>query len=210
MKWDRLSGMVLLAGAAFALGMAALSLMRRPAPEPIEIIPPAPSPLPAATETPQPTPTAAPLAVYVSGAVANPAVYRLPPGSIADDAVTAAGGFTPQADPVAVNLAMALVDGMQLHVPEIDEEPLDLPTAPAPAPAAPGRSVELFAGLVNLNSATAAELEALPGIGPALAANILAYRAEHGPFSAIEQIKDVSGIGDAKFESIRELIDVGP
>jgi competence protein ComEA len=149
--------------------------------------------------------------VYISGAVAAPAVYPLPPGSIIDDLVRAAGGFSAEADPAAVNLAQPLADGMQVHVP-VRAEALPTPP-PVSAPAAGVRSggvtVDLT-GLVDINTATAAQLEALPGVGPATAADIIAYRETNGPFATIEAIMDVPGIGEGKFAEMKALIRVGP
>lgn len=207
-SWERIGGWVTLLGLGFALGIGFVTLRQSGGPEPIEIVPPAP------TATPQPAPTAAAIRVYVTGAVRLPAVYELQPGSIIDDAVRAAGGFDVTADPVAVNLAQPLYDGMQIYVPSVDEA-----LAPPPVTAGgvgdtggvPSRfSPDLFAGLVDINRATAAELEALPGIGPSLAAQIIAYRTANGPFATVEMLVDVPGIGDAKLAAIRDLVVAGP
>lgn len=205
--WERWLEALILLAVGVAAGIGFTALRQSSAPEPIEIVPPS-----AATTTtePLPTSTAAPLRVYVSGEVVAPAVYTLPPGSIVDDAVRAAGGFTAAADPIAINLALALSDGMQITVPAKTQA---LPTPPpisAPPPARSG-SVEVdLGGLVNINTATEAELEALPGIGPSTAAQIIAYREANGPFAAIEAIMDVPGIGEGKFEAMKALITVGP
>ncbi|NLE76596.1 MAG: hypothetical protein GX605_07575, partial [Chloroflexi bacterium] len=134
--------------------------LNRPAPAPL-IITPAPP-----TATPAATATLAPLRVYVSGAVQRPDVYVLPPGSIVQEAVAAAGGATDQADCDRINLARRLQDGEHVYIPRLGEEPL--PQSPLPASRA--------AGPVDVNSATAGQLEALPGIGPALAQRIIAHR----------------------------------
>jgi competence protein ComEA len=156
------------------------------------------------TLEPTAPPTPAPLRLYVTGEIIAPGVYELPPGSIGLDLVEAAGGFTAAADPVAVNLALPLGDGMHLHVPAEGE---------AAAPPVPGNNLRPAApsaptGPLDLNSATAAELETLPGIGPVLAAEIVAFREANGPFAAVDAIVDVPGIGPATLERIRELVTV--
>lgn len=168
----------------------AVFLLRRPAPAVIELVPPPPTPLPTCTPTP------APLRVYVSGAVLRPEVYLLPPGSIVKDAVRAAGGPSVEADLDRINLAQPLADGQQVYVPRKGEEPL-----PIPAPGSMGDRV-------NINTATLAELDALPGIGPTLAQRIIDYRTEHGPFASIEDIKNVPGIGEGLFQKLKDRITV--
>jgi competence protein ComEA len=145
----------------------------------------------------EPPPTEAPLHVHVTGAVLNPGVYTLSPGSIVQDALDAAGGALPGAVVEAVNLAAPVQPGEQIFVPQ--------PQTPRPTSlAAP--SSQSAAGLVNVNTATAPELDLLPGIGPALAQNIIDYREAHGPFASPEDLLDVPGIGPAKLEQIRDLI----
>ena len=152
-----------------------------------------------------PPSTPAPLVVHVTGAVAQPGVYQLPASSRVQDAIQAAGGLLPEADAPALNLAAFLQDGEQISVLAVQ------PTLPALEP--PARSAPLptaQAGkLININTATQAELESLPGIGPALAQQIIAYRKAHGPFATIEDIIDVPGIGPKTFEKIKDLITVG-
>lgn len=216
-RWPLLVGIlvaaVLLVGAGYALanrrGAAA------PAPTGVEIVPPPATATAAPPPTPPPTATPGPMRVYVSGAVAHPAVYALPPGSIIDDAVRAAGGFTAAADPVAINLAAPVAEGMQIYVPtQAEGAPTPPPvSAPAATVAVEGGSrlgSVTTAGLININQATATELEMLPGIGPTMAANIVAYRGANGPFATIEAIMDVPGIGEGRFEEMKALITVGP
>lgn len=167
--------------------IVAFSLKWRPA-EPITIEPPAP------TSTPEP------IQVYVSGAVARADVYILPPDSIVRDALEAAGGATGEADIEHLNLAQPLRDGDHVYVPRIGEAPTPIPRE------GEGPSV---VWPININTATQAELELLPGIGPALAQRIIEYRETHGPFATIEEIQNVSGIGSATFENIKDLITVG-
>ena len=181
------------------IALAGSTLLRWTRPPPIVIEAPPPSPTAAPTETP------GPLRVYVSGEVGQPAVYELPPGSIVADVVEMAGSFTEEAAAEAVNLAQPLADGMHVHVPaekEAGAPPIFSVSEPATAPGENG------AMTVNINTATRAQLEALPGVGPATAEKIVAYREENGPFERIEEIMDVSGIGEAKFEGMKELITV--
>ena len=135
------------------------------------------------------------LCVHVDGAVASPGVYRLPAGSRIVDAVEAAGGLAEGARSAGVNLAQALVDGQQVVIPDASDEAL-----PASAPAADGGG----GGLISINTASAAELTALDGIGEATAEKIVADREANGPFTSIDDLKRVSGIGDKKLEALRD------
>jgi competence protein ComEA len=175
---------------------------KRIAPAPIVIETVAPRPTAEPTFTPLPTATAAPLLVYVSGEVARPAVYELAPGSIIEDAMLAAGGATAAAELAGVNLALRLADGMHIHIPAKGE----MGAIPVVSGGEASSSERGPAGPVNINTATAEELETLPGIGPATAGAIIEYREANGPFARIEEIMDVTGIGEAKYEQIRELI----
>lgn len=133
--------------------------------------------------------------VDIKGQVAKPGVYELPSGSRAQEAIGAAGGFLPDADSRAINLAMKVVDEMVLYVPKTGEEVV-LPQTAAPAGDA----------LVDLNSATEAQLMELPGIGPSKAAAIIAYRTENGKFAKIEDLTNVTGFGDKTFERLKDGI----
>jgi competence protein ComEA len=172
-----------------------------PAPDaPIIVSTPLPSP------APSPIPTPAPIRIYVSGAVHQPAVYELPLGSIVLDALDAAGGPAPDADLDRINLALELCDQQQVHVPrqgETDAPPPISGGEQQDGEPAPGRPI-------NINTATTAELEALPRIGPVTAQDIVEYREANGPFETIEEIQNVPGIGPATFEGLRDLITVGP
>jgi len=176
--------------------------LRRPAPPAIVITTPTPTPLPKPTMTPTP----APLRVYVTGAVAKPDVYLLAAGSIIRDALVAAGGATANADLNRINLAQQVHDQQQIYVPQLGEENPPLPPPATSSPTTPG-SVQAI-GKVNINTATAEELDTLPGIGPAIAQRIIEYRQTDGPFRSIEEIKNVSGIGDKLFERLKDLITV--
>ncbi len=165
-------------------------LLRKPEPGAMEIF------------TPPPTPTPSPLRVYVSGAVLNPDVYSLPPGSILKDALMAAGGPSPEADLDSINLAMPLKDGMHIFVPRKGEATLPEPPAASVLPS------PTYSPLININTASQAELESLPGIGPTLARRIIEFREKHGPFNSIEDIKKVPGIGETTFSRIKDYITV--
>jgi competence protein ComEA len=146
-----------------------------------------------------PLPTPEPYTVDLCGAVVLPGVYRLEPGTIAADAIAAAGGVTEKADLAAINLAAEIKDGQKLFIPYL--QPTNIP-GEQPLPAQPG------SGLINLNLAGAPELEQLPGIGPATAKKIVEYRDSHGPFLSVEDLLNVSGIGPAKLEQIRDFVTV--
>lgn len=141
-------------------------------------------------------PIAAEIYVHILGQVVRPGLYALPDGARAVDAVAAAGGFTPTADAAGVNLARFVSDGEQIVVPAIGVAT----TGTAPGIAGDGR--------VNLNTADAAALDTLPGVGPATAQKILAWREQHGRFESVEDLLDVGGIGEAKLEAIRDLVTV--
>jgi competence protein ComEA len=137
------------------------------------------------------------LTVHVAGAVTNPGVVLLSPGDRVIDAITAAGGPLPEADLEGLNLAQPVQDGQKITV---------LREGEAQSQATPGTRGE--GGKIDLNTADLAELEKLPGIGPTLAERIIAYREKKGGFLSVEELKQVSGIGDKKFEEIRDLVEI--
>jgi competence protein ComEA len=156
----------------------------------------------------QAPPTALPLRVHVTGAVVAPGVYSLAPGSIVQDALAAAGGTTPRANLGLLNLAHRLQDGEQVLVPESAPTSVAVSTSGVIS-ASPGNSATPVSGnRININTASAAELEALPRVGPALAQRIVDYRVAHGPFRAIEDVMQVNGIGPATFGQIKDLITI--
>jgi competence protein ComEA len=149
--------------------------------------------------------------VYVTGAVKNPGVYTLEEGKRVKDAIEAAGGNLPEADLLRLNLAQKLRDEDKLYVPRVGEFP--------EGQEEPGRGNTGMAGAtvgissssdnkININTADLVELDTLPGIGPTTAQKIIDYRNQNGPFKSIEEIKNVSGIGDKKFEEIKDKIKV--
>jgi competence protein ComEA len=153
--------------------------------------------------------------VHVVGQVAKPGVVELPVGARVSDALARAGGATRAADLGAINLARLLVDGEQIRVPKPGEVPVAAPGASGSVPSgqdgngsrgatgAPGAGA-----LVNLNTATAAELEELPGVGPVLAQRILDWRTEHGRFTAVDELGEVSGIGEKIFAQLQPRVTV--
>lgn len=173
----------LLIGLIMAAGM--LLLLGRPRGEPVRL---------------PPVPTQSSLVVYVSGEVARPGLYSFPPGSRVAEALVAAGGTLPGADLGQINQAQLLSDGYEVRVPGKDQ------TAASTRSSDPPPALEM----VDINLASPAQLETLPGIGPEKAAQIVADRLEHGDFQTIEDIQRVPGIGPVLFEKIKDWIFVTP
>ncbi len=197
-----------------ALGVRYLVLPRDAGPSAAEAVVLAPVASPsAATAVAEGSPaaTAAPdVMVYVCGAVRSPGVVRLPDGARVTDALEMAGGPTAKAELAAVNLAAPVSDGQQILVPERG-------AAVAVAPASGGATGSSAAGasgaaapgaLIDINSASLEELDTLDGVGPSTAQKIIDYRAANGGFKTIEEIKNVPGIGDAKFAAMQDSITV--
>ena len=178
-----------------ALGGAGLWYVRS-LPQPVAIRA-EPVPAPSATES------APPLIVHVAGWVENPGVYEFPEGSRVIDALEAAGGSKRGAELAALNLAASLTDGQQVLVPRASDVAPAAGTSPATGTAVIGGGT-----LVNINSAQVEELETLPGIGEVLASTIVQYREEHGPFTSVDQLLDVSGIGEVTLEELRDLVTI--
>lgn len=149
------------------------------------------------------TTVATAIVVYVAGAVAVPGVYTLENPARVTDAVSAAGGVVVGADLDVVNLAATVHDGERVYVPKVG----------GTVPPVVGADVVVVdnttpVGPVNVNSATAEELDVLPGVGPTTAAAIVTHRQQHGPFQTVEQLADVRGIGPAKLDALRGLVTV--
>ena len=144
------------------------------------------------------------IVVYVAGAVNRPGVVQLAEGARAKDAVDACGGFLPTADTNGVNLAQKLKDGMQVTVPE--KSPQGTAAQGVAGGVQAGAAKSLPEGMVNINTADEKELDKLPGVGPAMAKRIVEYRTENGAFQSPEEIKRVKGIGDAKYEKMKDKI----
>lgn len=139
------------------------------------------------------------LVVYVSGAVPRPDVYRLAPGARVKDAVVAAGGLRPDAAAELINLAEPLADAAHVHIPAA--------SAAAGSPAV-ARAAQAEPELIDLNAAAEADLEELPGVGTTLAARIVARRAEVGPYGAVEELREVTGVGEKLYAQIAPLVTI--
>lgn len=139
--------------------------------------------------------------VHVAGRVRRPGVYRLREGARVDDAVQRAGGVLGDADLTAVNLAAEVEDGRQVVVPA-------KATAGGPAPPAGSGPAEAPAQPLNLNTATSEQLQELDGVGPGIAAKILAYRQEHGGFGSVKELGDVPGIGEKRLAALEASVTV--
>jgi competence protein ComEA len=215
MSWlsYRTVAVAFLAAVATALVLGAVVLLvRRDDNAPIQILPPTPEARAAAPGTSSgvapvdggKTPA---VNVYVSGAVRNPGVYPLGEDARLADALAAAGGATGDAQLELVNLALRVKDEAHYHIPRVGETP---PPAPNTAPAAAGvaSAAGEEGGLIDLNSASEALLDTLPGIGKTLASAIVDYRERNGPFSSVADITNVPKIGPATYEMIRDLVTV--
>lgn len=140
------------------------------------------------------------IVVYICGAVKESKVITLPENSRTCDAIDAVGGLLEDADLTNINLAYVLEDGEKIYIPHKGEEILDTSTSYTTNKSASNK--------ININKASQTELETIPGIGPSTALKIINYRNENGKFNSIEDIKNVSGIGDSKFNNIKEYITV--
>ena len=163
------------------------------------------------SKPPQPV-HAGPAVLHVAGAVARPGIVEVSPGSRVHDAIAAAGGGTPGADLDRLNLAAVVVDGQKIYVP-LEGEPLPAGSAGAASEedggsAAGGSGSPSMAGKTNLNSAGIDELGALPKVGPVLAQRIVDWRKEHGPFTSIEELDAVDGVGPKMLETLLPLVSV--
>jgi competence protein ComEA len=153
------------------------------------------------------------IVVHVAGAVKNPGIVRIPRGSRVDDAIKAAGGFSSKADPDLINLAQPLEDGVQVYVPRRGEPVSVEGRVGSVSPSgvtvrgSAGRQ-EPPAGKININTASAEQLESLPGVGPATARAIIEYRKQHGGFQSVDELIEVRGIGPKKLEQIRPHVVV--
>ena len=146
--------------------------------------------------------------IHVAGAVANPGLYTLPEDSRVNDAIEAAGGFSENANKDSLNLARVLTDGEQVNVPVVQSE--NASALESDAGSGDGSTVASAAvsSKVNINTASEADLDALPGIGPSTAKKIVADRTANGSFKSIDDLSRVSGIGDKKLEALRDYITV--
>ena len=182
---------------AVTLGGAGLWYVRS-LPRPVEVSTTPSGATASASVSASPSPEVVVL-VDVAGWVRQPGVYEFTDGARVIDAIDAAGGARPGALLQALNLAAPLADGTQILVPREGQEGV------APPPVTGGA---VAGGLINVNTAAATELEELPGVGEVIAQAIVDYRTENGPFASVDQLLDVSGIGDATLENIRDLVTV--
>lgn len=203
------------AGAAVVLGLIAcavvvlmLALQPRSAvgvPSTAEMM----TPTPTSAESTLPEVPDSGTLVHVLGAVETPGVYELGPNARVVDAIAAAGGLSEDADAAQINLARPAIDGEQIYVPKIGEiPPVAADVAPEPGSDPSNGDSSGTGGLININTASPSELETLPRIGPEMAQRIIDFRDAHGGFTSIEELKQVSGIGDATYEQLAPLVTV--
>ncbi len=147
------------------------------------------------------------ISVHVAGCVLNPGMYSIAEGARVNDAIELAGGFNDDADQDRINLARVLSDGEQIVVPSKNDSSGNGGASADSPESATGVSVTI--SKVNVNTADAAELDAIPGVGPSLAKKIVSDRDANGPFKNIDELARVSGIGDKKLEGMREYVTVG-
>jgi competence protein ComEA len=152
-----------------------------------------------------PSGTPATVVVHVAGKVRRPGLVRAPAGSRVADVLAAAGGALPGVDLTTLNLARQVTDGEQIVVGVPALAPAGTPTAGTPTAGTPGASAD---PPIDLNTATLAQLDGLPGVGPVLAQRILDWRNEHGRFTSADELQEVSGVGPKKFESLKPHVRV--
>jgi competence protein ComEA len=180
-----------------ALLVAGWTWFQRPQVEPAPARSVETTPAPVTPPVGEAAETSETVVVSVVGLVARPGLVTLPSGSRVAAAIEGAGGLLPDADPASLNLAAVLTDGEQIAV-----------GVPSATPGAPDPTGATAGGAVDLNAAGAAELDALPGIGPVLAQRIVDYRTRNGPFTSVDQLDDVPGIGPAIFAELAPLVTV--
>jgi competence protein ComEA len=205
----------ILAGGGTAIVLGGLAwFVLKPSPVPIDAYVPRVTSVAAVASTPSPSI----ITVHVAGAVKNPGVYRLSSSARVVDAVASAGGALRSADLESINLAQTITDTEQIYIPikkvsrpRVTTAPRLRPqrTAPTTVPVIAGSSTGAQpARLINLNTATASELDSLTGVGPSTAKAIIAYRTKKGSFSKVEDLLNVPGIGPAKLAALRDQVTV--
>jgi competence protein ComEA len=202
-RWEpgRPGALLLSVVTALAAMVAAVGVWRhRPVAEPVPMLPLVSTAAAPVSAAPPPLGAAREVVVSVLGRVVRPGLVRLPEGSRVSDALNATGGALPGTDLMGLNLARRLSDGEQIVVGAP-------PPAGQPPQAAPGASMSPPEP-VDLNSATLEQLDALPGVGPVTAKRILDWRAAHGPFTSVDQLRHVSGVGPARLAQLRGLVRV--
>ena len=193
------AGLALLGALAIAVA-AVMLLTGDDETAPILVVAPEPTALP--------QPEAPDIRVQVSGAVMSPGVYTMSEGDRVMDAVAAAGGVQPNANLSALNLARRIEDEAHYRIPFVDEFVDETPpaTVQVSATSSQARNDDGEPSPLDLNTATAGELETLPGIGPVMAERIIAYREANGRFSSVDDLDNVAGIGPKTLESLRPLV----
>ena len=151
------------------------------------------------------------MAVHITGEVKKSGVVKIKEGSRIEDIIEAAGGLTENADITNVNLAFVVEDGMKIRIPSVNEEKTDedyITEDSGKGVILSDENTNTSTLVININTASESELEQLPGIGPSISSRIIEYRNKNGKFKSIEDIKNVTGVGDSKFEKIKDLIKV--
>ena len=161
-----------------------------------------------ADESSKKSSSAAEVYVDVDGAVASPGVYRLKEGARVSQAIDAAGGLTTEADVTGLNRASKVADGQKIYVPTVGEQQTAAVTGGADGGASAASGAGASSGLVNINTASAAELQTLSGIGPSMAQSIIDERTQNGAFASVDDLMRVSGIGEKKLAKIKDCICV--
>ena len=152
--------------------------------------------------------SAAEVYVDIDGAVVSPGVYWLKEGARVSQAIDAAGGLTAEADVTGLNRASKVTDGQKIYVPTVGEQQAALAAGGAEGGAAAASGTGASSGLVNINTASAAELQTLSGIGPSMAQSIIDERTQNGAFASVDDLMRVSGIGEKKLAKIKDCICV--
>ena len=196
----RVKAWAILAAGAILIVLAFL----HPAPAPIAAV--APARQAAAPAAVHPHPAATLLVVYVAGELRRPGLYRIKPGARANDAVLRAGGFSPQADQAAVNLAQPIQDGEEIRVPKLGECSSTSKKRTTRSKRSRLRVANIPLASIDLNAADAAELARLPGLGETLAARIVAYRLQNGAFASVDELADVSGMTQRRIDAIAQYL----
>jgi len=217
-QWIGLSRILASAFGVLVMVVGVWWVVRVPPPPPEATIPFASSTIATDSLNTNPELLMANITVYVSGEVVKPGVYVLLATSRIIDALQAAGGPTSAADLVVVNLAAPLVDATQVFIPRIGSTPratlprphagINLPTTGTSGGVSVGSGVTSAAGIVDINSASLADLDALPGVGPSTAQAIIDYRIANGPFASVDDLLNVRGIGPSKLAAMRARVRV--
>ena len=186
-------------GALFVVSFGSWWLLRSPAPPVERSLPMAARPAASVALVPPPPVSPAEVVVQMAGAVVHPGVYRLAAGSRIGDLLSAAGGAVPGVDPAVLALAAKVSDGQRVYLP-VPGEPTSILSA--------GASGASSASPLDLNAATVEQLDALPGVGPATAAAIVAYRDKHGGLRSVDELLEIKGLGASKVDALRSLVRV--